>query len=1439
MTKHTDIANTLVETTASRAGQSFKFFHISAQDHIFSLVNESGTFYELEVLTSAQRFVRSGDLVYDIGANIGNHSIWFAGVCGCQVRAFEPNDKAVSLLRLNVEENNLGERITIEPVGVGAAAGRAFVLRSDDTNLGATQLEASDDGDLRIVALDDLDNGSKVALIKIDVEGDEINVLQGAMGLLQRDHPVLIIEARSHTDYEAVFGLLNELGYQPAGSFGFTPTHIFCRPRGFASDPTIATLGYQQALESINRFNSDAQIAELKRWIGGVQTLVRGQQENQSKSQIAIDQERTQVRSMINTIEAKTSGLAEVAKSIDSLTRSFSDLQDKLDVRLTPQEVLAEVERRLMTSLRELAVAWSRQNEIAAARIAQLDAMVAKLQAESEVILALEHKVDAASAIAANCPTLIDEKSVRLESVITDFAASIDSRASAIVGRIERLEEIVSRQATTTRDSLIENQYLVGTLLERQLAQAARRISSRLTSEISETLSNVTQDQRKLSESLATALGSHVARIEQDLLATARQVHRASPTRATSPDIASGDEPWAVRRHKRSNGLLGPFAASSARLQGDFKPPGAADGPDVTSSDVSPTPRPAATPAMPLIRASSTSDVRAEFWAQPGLRLDDRGIVHCDISKPYSGLVSKSYDCLGGGLVKITIATRSIAEAGRNRVLRLVDDSDCQVGYDFPLVDGECDVTFFAPARTSAVKLYVLANITAPGPLFCIESLCVTLVDPEMHQVNVRRSIGLSTYAAMASIPSRVDMLKDCVASLLVQCDKVCVFLNNYPAVPAFLDHPRVEVRRSQDWDDRGDAGKMFWLEEHTGGSDKYLLIVDDDLIFPPNFAEVMSSKVAKNGNRAIYATHGVLLRQPIQNYYNKSSRAATFHFARELRDDRGVHIGATNALCMHSSLVKMKWCDFKYCNSADIWLGLYAQEHRIPILTPARPRNWIRENRHANPDETIYHHSVARTKTRFDSSLIQDAVLRAYGTVTIHPILKRKKFGIALQVSQDSLESFSVNAGRLSPDVEWVALLGFEGTDTGVAADTAIELETHMFDVRRDGLLASAADLGRRLGLDAVIALEGTTQLAVAAAPSASPQFSSTQVETSWLSRVDGPGTTSAIIVSQSVADAGALVEQLSGSGIEIQGGGQDEVADLEDAARRLGTTPPVPCRISETKTLNAVFDRVQVLNLDRRVDRWEAVSQQLQLAGIEAERFSAVDGSTDAVRQEYEAYASKPLVSVSPELPKLKGSFDFYFNYPSQAARTSHLEESAGEKAIRSAGAWGYLKSYDLILEAALKDGVRSLLVFDDDIQLHHQFAELFAKSMEELPEDWMIVQLGTMQYHWEPPWMDRYSPHLYKTNGSAIGSHAVGMRASVFPALLDHVRRFDMPFDIGALSAVVKSFADRCFIITPNLAIQRLNDSDINSSGFQKSRTLKEIAATHRWELPDYHA
>jgi hypothetical protein len=142
--------------------------------------------------------------------------------------------------------------------------------------------------------------------------------------------------------------------------------------------------------------------------------------------------------------------------------------------------------------------------------------------------------------------------------------------------------------------------------------------------------------------------------------------------------------------------------------------------------------------------------------------------------------------------------------------------------------------------------------------------------------------------------------------------------------------------------------------------------------------------------------------------------------------------------------------------------------------------------------------------------------------------------------------------------------------------------------------------------------------------------------------------------------------------------------------------------------------------------------------------------------------------------------------------------------------------------------------VLVLDDDCLFHRDFDALLDHCAQELPRDWKLFQLGSMQYDWA---LTRpYSEHLYLPDGVLVASHAVGLHRDCYAPLLEGIARWSLPFDIGPLQDCSRRFAEASFIAQPNLIIQDQAESDINSSD-QAAEEVAKAANVYRWVLADY--
>jgi len=173
-----------------------------------------GVFFEQRELEAVARTVAAGGVIVDVGANTGNHSLFFAAAMEAErVIVFEPNPVAGHHLRRTIQANGLTNIDTSQlGVGVGGESGRMKVDAGRRGHLGTVRLVADDTGEIEIRTLDDAVEG-RVDLIKIDVESMELDVLNGARRLIERETPVLLVEVED-ANITPFLALIDNLGYR-------------------------------------------------------------------------------------------------------------------------------------------------------------------------------------------------------------------------------------------------------------------------------------------------------------------------------------------------------------------------------------------------------------------------------------------------------------------------------------------------------------------------------------------------------------------------------------------------------------------------------------------------------------------------------------------------------------------------------------------------------------------------------------------------------------------------------------------------------------------------------------------------------------------------------------------------------------------------------------------------------------------------------------------------------------------------------------------------------------------------------------------------------------------------------------------------------------------------------------------------------------------------
>ncbi len=154
-----------------------------------------GLFFEAEELAYLANRFPAGLNIVDVGANTGNHTLFFATVMRAKsVIPIEPVPRAVSAIRAVVAENRL-PNVDVSRLGcaAGATTGALRPVPSETAGLGAMHFAPDPQGSVPLAPLDALIDGP-VDLLKIDVEGMEMQVLAGAANLIAAQHPIIFVE---------------------------------------------------------------------------------------------------------------------------------------------------------------------------------------------------------------------------------------------------------------------------------------------------------------------------------------------------------------------------------------------------------------------------------------------------------------------------------------------------------------------------------------------------------------------------------------------------------------------------------------------------------------------------------------------------------------------------------------------------------------------------------------------------------------------------------------------------------------------------------------------------------------------------------------------------------------------------------------------------------------------------------------------------------------------------------------------------------------------------------------------------------------------------------------------------------------------------------------------------------------------------------------------
>lgn len=218
----------------------YMFVHVK-NDHIPKVIKQTGIFYEYNLLKVLGNLHEDGSVIIDVGANLGNHTVFFAGVLKADVLAFEASTLNSALLQANIELNCLQTKVKVYSCALGAHFGTITIAMKLPDNYGSfaqVPVSFSEKSELadsyhqvEVHTIDSIvssgEVNQRVSVLKVDVEGMELDVLQGAEKLIEKHKPAVSVECATYSEFDEIKSWMESRGYYVFDVFNFTPTFVF------------------------------------------------------------------------------------------------------------------------------------------------------------------------------------------------------------------------------------------------------------------------------------------------------------------------------------------------------------------------------------------------------------------------------------------------------------------------------------------------------------------------------------------------------------------------------------------------------------------------------------------------------------------------------------------------------------------------------------------------------------------------------------------------------------------------------------------------------------------------------------------------------------------------------------------------------------------------------------------------------------------------------------------------------------------------------------------------------------------------------------------------------------------------------------------------------------------------------------------------------------
>lgn len=190
---------------------------------------------------------------------------------------------------------------------------------------------------------------------------------------------------------------------------------------------------------------------------------------------------------------------------------------------------------------------------------------------------------------------------------------------------------------------------------------------------------------------------------------------------------------------------------------------------------------------------------------------------------------------------------------------------------------------------------------------------------------------------SLASIVERLNNLDIIIPNILKQSDLIFVNLIGHTRIPNVLKDKKIILNSF-----KKAGSEIRFFDYNRLQNDSYYFTIDDDIFYPENYTEIMTSKMKKYDNNVVCCVHGSNIDKNLKSNFYKKNRKV-FHFTKSLKQDEEVMIPGVGTSCFYKEKHKISIDDYEVNNMSDVYTGCFLAKQGIKRVSIERTDNWLK----------------------------------------------------------------------------------------------------------------------------------------------------------------------------------------------------------------------------------------------------------------------------------------------------------------------------------------------------------------------------------------------------------------------------------------------------------------------------------------------------------------